>query len=177
MPMTTKYVSEIDVIIATALWLHSNNYMIQVISIPKGEGIDIAADRQKLMGKLAEKGIPLESIRFESKGPDIIASFDSGIWKIECKGLGKGAEGTLRENFTRTLASTVSYFDSKENLRLGLAMPKHDTYINLISSKIPRALREVLNLWIFIYNPEINTIDIYDPISKVPSKYDDIIEL
>jgi hypothetical protein len=169
--MTTQYVPEIDVVIATALWLYSNSCVIQVISLPKGEGIDSIENRKKLKNKLLASNITLEAIRFKSEGPDIVASFNEGkdIWKIECKGLGKGREGTLRENFTRALASTVSYYDSRVGLRLGLAIPKHNTYLNLLGSKIPPALREELKLWIFLYNKDADSVEIFNPTSQIPS--------
>ncbi len=174
--MTNQYVSEIDVIIATAHWLHSNGWVLQIISVPKGEGIDHATDKERLKSKLLASNIPLP-VRFESKGPDIIASFNGGIWKIECKGLGKGKAATLRNNFDRALSSTVSYYDSKIGLRLGLAMPKNGTYLHLIRSKIPQALRETLILWVFLYNADINTIEAIDPTSELPTKYKYIDEL
>jgi hypothetical protein len=156
-------IPEIDVLIATGIWLHSQGWTIESISVARGQGIDTYEDKQKLRAKFSEAKVPHEDIIFNSSGADLTARKDSTTWKIECKGLGTGTPQTLRNNFDRTLASAVSYFDQKNDLCIGLAMPKDYTYINLIRSKIPQALREAINLWILLYNPDGNTIVSYEP--------------
>lgn len=167
-------VPEIDVIIKVALWLNSNGYATKSVSIPKGSGIENSADKQKLIDKLSAAGISTNSISFQSEGPDIVASFNEGYWKIECKGLGGGKVSTLRTNFDRALASVVSYYDSKTGIRLGLAIPKEDTYFNLIASKIPQPLREALDLWIFFINAD--SVEVIEPKTQIPSKRKSIEE-
>ena len=98
-----------------------------------------------------------------SNGPDIIAKKDGLIWKIECKGLGEGVSQTLRNNFDRALSSTVSYYDQRNNLQIGLAMPRDSTYLGLIRSRIPQALREAINLWVILWNVEKKVIEAYSP--------------
>ena len=167
--MTTKIIPEIDVLIAATLWLHSRGYTLQTISVPRGHGIDYTKDKQKLESKLCEANIPLKDLRLKSEGPDIVAILDDCCWKIECKGLGKGKPATLRNNFDRAVASTVSYYDSKTDLRLGLALPKEYTYLNLIDKRIPQPLRETLDLWILLYNADTNSIELIEPTDSIPN--------
>ena len=108
-------------------------------------------------------GIPISKINFTGNGPDIIAAKSGEKWKIECKGLGSGLPQTLRNNFDRTLASTVSYFDQDEGLRIGMAMPSNHNYNKLIRSKIPTSLRTAVNLWIFIYDRDKGEVVAYEP--------------
>lgn len=165
--MAFNTIPEIDVLIATAVWLHSQGWRIESVSIARGQGINTQRDKQKLCAKLSAKGISRDSVLFKSSGADLTAKKGSIIWKIECKGLGAGTSQTLRNNFDRTLASAVSYFDRKNGLRIGLAMPRCDTYVNLIRSRIPQTLREVVNLWILLYNPHGNAIDSYEPRNSI----------
>ena len=166
--MVRQRVPEIDVIIAIVPWLYSKGHVIQKISPPKGKGIDHAADIKKLKKRLCDLKIPSEDIIFESGGPDIVASFNGGIWKIECKGLSPGTDQTLRNNFDRALASAVSYYDSETGIRIGLVMPKNDTYLGLIGKKISPALRKVLGLWVFLYNAGTDALEAIDPVSQLP---------
>lgn len=168
--MSIQNIPEIDVIIATALWLDSNGCALKTISIPKGKEMNSFASKQKLKTKLSAAKVSYESLSFKSEGPDIVASLNDSHWKIECKGLGKGKTSTLRNNFDRALASAVSYYDSKTGIRLGLAIPKYDAYLNLIGSKIPQALRKALNLWIFLYDISTDSVEVIEPISQIPSK-------
>ena len=161
--MTFEVVPEIDVLIATGIWLHLQGWTIESISQPRGQGIDIYEERPRLRTKFSEAQLPTRNLRFNSSGPDIVARKDSDLWKIECKGLGTGTTQTLRNNFDRTLSSTVSYYDQKSGLRIGLAMPRNSTYLNLIRSRIPQALREAISLWILIYNSNDKTINPYEP--------------
>lgn len=165
--MAYETIPEIDVLIATGIWLDSQGWIIESISVARGQGINPYEDKQKLRVKFSEAKILHEDIIFNSSGADLTARKDSTTWKIECKGLGTGTPQTLRNNFDRTLASTVSYFDRRNDLRIGLAMPRDYAYINLIRSKIPQALREAINLWILLYNPDGNTIDSYEPSKAV----------
>ena len=161
--MKTKTVPEIDVLIATGIWLFQNGWKIESVSFATGRGMRKDDVKSKFYAKFSEMNIPFEDIKISSNGPDIIATKDSITWKIECKGLGSGSTSTLRNNFDRALASTVSYFDQKNNLRVGLAIPREKTYVNNIKTRIPKTLREKLNLWIFLFNPDKNAIDCYEP--------------
>jgi len=58
------------------------------------------------------------------------------------------ARATLKNNFDRAVASAVSYYDRK-GIRVGLALPEE--YRKHVARKLPRALREALNMWLFLY--------------------------
>ena len=165
--MSLEPVPEIDVIIGTVIWLHSQGWKIDSISVPKGKGIDHSADTQKAKTKLSEANIEVHKIDFKSNGPDIIGNLGSTICRIECKGFGKGKNTTLDTSFDRAVASAVSYFDSKDSLRIGLAFPFHPVYLDLIEKKLPIALRQVLNLWILIYVPDSNSVTDISAISQI----------
>ena len=87
-------------------------------------------------------------MQFSNEGPDIIARHGDGLWRIECKSLGNVARETLKNQFDRAVASAVSYYDQK-GMRVGLALPAE--YRMHIMQKLPRALKEAINLWIFLY--------------------------
>ena len=64
------------------------------------------------------------------------------------RGLTGGKPETVKSNFDRAVASTVSYYTQESGLRLGLALT--DGYNKFIRDKLPQALREAINLWIFL---------------------------
>jgi len=158
--MAFEPIPELDVLIATAVWLHSHGSMIEAVSIPRGQRMSNDEQIQRLIEKFSRADVPFERRMLKSEGPDIVARFESGLWKIECKGLGTGRIQTLKNNFDRAVASTVSYHDQKEGLRLGLAVPDALGYLDLIKSKIPQSLREAINLWVFLYDRVSDSIDI-----------------
>ena len=61
--MKVQYVPEIDVIIAVAKWLHSNGWTIESLSLPRGQGIDSAGNKNKLTAALATLSIEEKNIR------------------------------------------------------------------------------------------------------------------
>ena len=150
---------EVDVLIATCLWLHSHKWKILQISVSIQVGRRYNIDVEHVKQKLSEAGVPTKDkdVRFVQRGTDIIAQKGVITFKIECKGLGKGATGTLMDHFRRAFTSSVCYFNGSKNLQIGMAMPLNKTYLNLIS-KIPKALIEVTNMWNLIYNPESERI-------------------
>ena len=156
-------IPEIDVLIATAIWLHKKGYTLESISIPKRQTMSALSQREKLYSKFTTSNIPLTNGLFRPDGPDIIAHFERSSWKIECKGLGEGGNTTLRNNFDRALASAVSYYNQRDGLRLGLAMAECRDYNNLIRDRIPKALREALDMWIFIYSAADDEIYVIEP--------------
>jgi len=166
--MSVDQIPEIKVIIATALWLHAKGYSIRTISVPKGEGRNSGEDKEMLVNKLKEAGVPLDDTNFTRDGPDIIAHKNDEIWKIECKGLGKGKAATLRNNGDRALASAVSYFDKKPGLKLGIAWPRHNEYLRYANNRISQALRETLGLTIFVYDGDKESIEEFGPLSDLP---------
>jgi len=151
--MPSTITPEIDVIIATAVYLHQGGWRINTISIPTGQGLDRRMQREKLEKKFAEEGIPMTGIRFLSNGPDLIAKKGKEVWKVECKSLGNWKPQTLRNQFDRALSSTVSYFDG-EATHIGLALPIEYAFRGLVRGRVPERLRSTLNLWIFLLDSE-----------------------
>lgn len=154
---------EIDVLIATAIWLHTKGCTLESISIPTRQVMSVSAQKEKLRSKFAALNVPLTNELFKPYGPDIVARFERGLWKIECKGLGEGVSQTLRNNFDRALSSAVSYYNQRDGLRLGLAMAECWDYNYLIRDRIPKALREALDMWIFIYSAADDELYVFEP--------------
>ncbi|MCI0561990.1 MAG: hypothetical protein MN733_26175, partial [Nitrososphaera sp.] len=103
-------VSEFDVLCAAALWLQSLGTVEGVIISPaRGQEISLEEQKHQLKEKLLRAGC--ENISFSNNGPDIVARDKSCIWKVECKGLGRGVPSTIDNNFDRALSSVVSYYD------------------------------------------------------------------
>jgi len=163
--LEAQYVPEIDVLIAVAKWLHSNDWTIESLSIPSGQGIGSASSSSKLRAELAAVGIEDKNIRFVSKGEDIRARQGSNLWKIECKGLSSGTSQTDRNNLDRAIASAVSYYTQRERLRLGLALP--EWYKNFFPDRLPQALREAIELWVFLYCGKDEVYE-FAPDEKIP---------
>jgi hypothetical protein len=98
-------VSETDVLIATALFLRRTRgiYPYQ-LSIPRGKGIDVDSAKKLISDTFNPEDVyPV----FSNEGPDIKGISECEWWLIECKGAGKGAKQTQRNNFDRALASVV----------------------------------------------------------------------
>ena len=146
--MEAQYVPEIDVLIAVVKWLHSEGWQLEQVSMPRGRGIDPIKNKAKLESEFTAVGISINSIKFRREGEDIKARQGGNLWRIECKGLSNATHQTDKSNFDRAVASTVSYYNQSDGLRLGLAVP--DGYLRLIRNKVPKALREAINLWIFL---------------------------
>ncbi len=137
--LEAQYVTEPDVLVAVAKWLHSNGWQLEKIST-KSKG--------KVKTEFTSIGIPIDNIEFRPEGEDIRARQGDTFWKIECKGLSGGTSQTVKNNFDRAVASTVSYYTQSDRLRLGLALP--EGYNNYLRNKLPKALRAAVNLWIFL---------------------------
>lgn len=83
--------SELEVLIATALWLLRNGWRLEAISIAKGRGLPpVDQQKEEIRKTFNADNAPFDERIFRPEGPDIIASSHEGIWKIECKGLEKG---------------------------------------------------------------------------------------
>jgi len=134
-------IQEIQVITGVAKWLRSQGWTADTISVPRGQGLDTQTHKNEIKSIFRE-------VRFSNEGPDIIVRHGDELWRIECKGLGNVAPATLKNNFDRAVASAASYYDQK-GMRVGLALP--EAYRKHITQKLPRALREAINLWIFLY--------------------------
>lgn len=158
--------SELEVLIATLVWLVRNGWTIEAISVAAGYGLP-SVDRQKneIKKALVAKNVSIDQVIFKAKGPDIVACSQEGVWKIECKGLGKGKAQTHRNNFDRAVASVISYFDDPST-RLGLAVANDYLWAYNLSERLPQTLRAVTNLWVFLLENE--TIYPYEPTEELP---------
>lgn len=166
--MRAQYIPEIEILVAAVKWLHSSGWTIEHVSIPHGQGIDSISSKAKLQTELALLGIQDGTVRFVSKGEDVRAKKGNILWRIECKGLGTDLpSSTVRNNFDRALASTVSYYDRSEGLRLGIALPEE--YFKFVKNRLPRALRIALNMWVFLYVRSDNEIYEFTPNQELPT--------
>ena len=165
--MTTQYVQEIDVNIAVAKWLHSNGWQLERISMPHGRGIDSIRNKAKLEAEFTAVGISISNIEFRPTGEDIRARKDGILWRIECKSLGADLpSSTVRSQFDRALSSTVSNYNQRGRLRLGLALPEE--YNKLVRGRVPQALREAINLWILLYVSADDEVVVFAPEEEIP---------
>jgi len=161
--MTKHAIPETDILIETIFWLIKNSWTIDAVSFPRGQEMNSTDHHSYFKYRLEETSYShlVDKITFLSNGPDILASKDGKKWKIECKGYSDSKPQTQRNNFDRALASCVTYFDDKDNLKLGLAVP--DFYKFDIQKRIPVALREALKISIFLFNTQSNIIEHYEP--------------
>ena len=143
--------SELDVLIATATWLHHQRWTIDRISIATGQGLPpVGAQRAELEKAFERVGIPFQpDTLYAPTGPDIVASSGSDVWKVECKGMGGGKPATQRNSFDRAVSSVVSYYDGQAT-RLGLALASNYLFGFGFGQRLPKAMRRALVLWVFL---------------------------
>jgi len=175
-PVPQTAISEIDVLIPTALWLQARKVWTYRFSIAHGQGIDLTADENRLREALPKDYPYVLSL----DGPDIEGISSAECWRIECKRSGTGKQSTQRNNFDRGLASVVSYCidtppDLKfgqvyeyekykdANIHLGLALPETTDYLRELKRRVRRPLRQRLNLWILLYQTENQTLRAVSP--------------
>lgn len=172
-------VPEIDVLIATSIWLWERKVYPLNFSIATGRGIDMQKDQERLKNELKAAGVPGYPYQFSMEGPDIMAISKSEWWRIECKGAGAGKRSTHITSFDRGLASAVSHYSeeppqfegdlavlNEARPFLGLALPITPVYLNELRRKVGSSLRKRLNLWLLLYNREGNTIKAVPPESE-----------
>ena len=158
--------SELEVLVATLVWLVRNGWTAEAISIATGHGLpSIEHQKEEVKKTLIRENASLEQLVFKAKGPDIIARSQEGVWKIECKGLGQGKAQTHRNNFDRAVASVMSYFDNPQT-RLGLALANDYLWVYNFSERLPLTLRQATNLWVLLL--ENGTIYPYKPTEELP---------
>lgn len=175
-------IPEIDVLIASSLWLWEREVYPLQFSVASGQGIDAEADRKKLEADLKAAGAPDQIREYANEGPDVIGISRSSLlhvltgetpngtvvgeyWKIECKGRGKGKSNTLSNKFYIGLAKAVSYYEDspaddfpEARQYLGLALPEISVYMRDLRRLVRKQLRQRLNLWILLYNNEDSSI-------------------
>jgi hypothetical protein len=159
---------ELDVLIATYHWLHEQGWTIENLSPAVGQGLLPKRDQEEMIKQdLAAARIPFEAATlFRSRGPDIVARCDLGIWKFECKGLRIVRDQTRRNHFDRAVASVVSYYDSPQT-RLGLALANDYLWESNLGDRLPTALRTDLGLWVILVTPEHGVYP-YEPSEPLP---------
>jgi hypothetical protein len=160
------FTSELEVLIATTVWLVRNDWNIEAISVAGGHGLPpVGYQKEEIRKAFNAESAPFDRKIFKPRGPDIVAYSHEGIWKIECKGLGKGKASTHRTNFDRAVASAMSYFDTPST-RLGLALANDYLWAYNFSERLPQALRKATNLWVFLLEKGI--IYPYEPTEEIP---------
>ena len=158
--------SELEVLIATALWLIKNGWSVEVISVATGHGLPpVDQQKKEIRRAFVADNVTFDEKIFKPRGPDIIAGSPDCTWKIECKGLGNGKAETHRTNFDRGVASVMSYFDESQP-RLGLALANDYLWVYNFSERLPPALRQATSLWILLL--ENGTIYPYKPTEELP---------
>ena len=166
----SKIVREIEVLIATFTYLlRSRKVLPYQFSVPSGKGINYKADLERILEpykKVGQKPI------ISREGADIAAISKTEWWQVECKGTGSGKKQTQRNNFDRALASVVSYYEDdpsddrlglpeeykKAQPFLGLALPDSNEYLNELTRRVRKPLRQKLNLWILLYESDTESI-------------------
>ena len=165
----SKIVGEIEVLDATLNYLLSRNVLPYRFSLPRGKGINYKANSERILQRYKKAGIqPILS----TEGADITAMSKTEWWQVECKGTGSGKRQTQRNHFDRALASVVSYYEddpSDDRLELpekykkaqpflGLALPDSNEYLNELTRRVRKPLRQKLNLWILFYDSDTESI-------------------
>ena len=158
--MQTPLIPEVDVLIAVAKWLHSSGWQLETVS---------TRNINKVKTELTAAGILTNNIEFRREGEDIRARQGDILWRIECKGLSSGKPETVKNNFDRAVASTVSYYMQRDGLRLGLALPEAYEYDKFLRSKLPQALRTAINLWILLYVSADDEVIVFAPDEEIPT--------
>ncbi|MBA7472700.1 hypothetical protein ES707_08032 [subsurface metagenome] len=171
---TYQIIQEIDVLVATTLFLVERGIKPYRFSIAKGKGIDTESAKERLYKTFCST--PGFVPNFVNDGPDIIGISETEWWQVECKGSGKGVQSTQRNNFDRALASVVSYYEdetmglskqyeqySKAQPYLGLALPASPVYLKELKRRVRQPLRKRLNLWVLLYEPESKSIRTVSP--------------
>lgn len=174
MPASHLIIPEIDVLIATVVFLRERGVMCYKISVARGKGIDKSAAEASAWAALGDNIQHIYS--FSAAGADLIGISATEWWKVECKGSGTGKSQTQRNNFDRALASVVSYYEEKPsnlpkeyaqygNARpyLGLALPASLSYLNELKRRVRLPLRKTLNLWVLLYEPNSKKIRAVSP--------------
>ena len=171
----SKIVGEIEVLDATFKYLLSRKVLPYQFSVPRGKGINYKADLERILEPYKKGGIQEPIISIE--GADIAAISRTEWWQVECKGTGSGKKQTQRNNFDRALASVVSYYEDdpsddrlglpegykKAQPFLGLALPDSNEYLNELTRRVRRPLRQKLNLWILLYESDTELIRSISP--------------
>lgn len=167
-------VTEPQVVQATMVWLARRGVIPLQFSLSGGTGEEREALKADILDRY--KGASIDPA-FSREGPDIEAVSDSELWRIECKGAGKGSPQTQSSKFNDALAGAVSYYtdkteeigpDLKERaLFLGLALSDTDKYMKELKRRVRNPLRQRLNLWILLFEMETGKIRPISPEEEI----------
>lgn len=170
-----QVIPEIDVLVATTVFLKERGVKPYRISVPKGKGMDKTSYQERIWKILTSNSAP-DVHPFSPEGPDIIGISETEWWQVECKGFGSGKPQTQRNNFDRALASVVSYYEketkglprayesySNAQSYLCLALPASPAYLKELKKRVRQPLRKILNLWILLYEPKSKSIRAVSP--------------
>jgi len=139
---------ESEVLIATALWLHSKRWKVREVRPPPRRKADVE-------DRLGELGVEV----LGGRGPDIVAKRGRIEWRIECKGM-PDKSNTLWSDFNRGLGQALSHYDKNDGtVRLGFALPDTVEYRKYCERRIPMALREATNLGLLFWDPVARKMD------------------
>lgn len=176
--MPSLIIPELDVLLATVLWLRERGCRPIRLSISSGSHAGRRADRIRLREQLAAAGLST-GWTTASEGPDVVAASPNEVWKVECKGAGTGVASTQRNNFDRALASTVSYYGGwtsevagappEATRYLALAIPWTPDYARELRRRVRTDLRTRLGLWILLYDPGSSAIIAVEPGTEYPT--------
>lgn len=170
-----QVIPEIDVLVATTVFLKERGVKPYRISVPKGKGMDKTSYQERIWKILTSNSAP-DVFPFSPEGPDIIGISETEWWQVECKGFGSAERSTHVDKFQRGLASVVSYYEEKtkglpkeyeqyKNAQsyLGLALPASPEYLKELNKRVRQPLRKRLNLWVLLYEPELKSIRAVSP--------------
>jgi hypothetical protein len=157
-------VAEGDVVVAVLRFLQARGVTPCRVSLARGQGVNAPQTERTVLQEFPH-------VQLVDSGPDIVANSSDEWWQVECKGQGRGTPQTQRNNFDRALASVVSYYEDTPPNEIGtgakrylaLALPSSDDYRWELKRRVRRALRERLDLWVLLYEPETRTIVPYAP--------------
>jgi hypothetical protein len=167
-------IQEIDVLVATIVFLIERGVKPYQLSITQGNGIDYDSAMNQIFEVLISHNI--QPVFFDNKGQHVIGVSETEWWQVECKGSGNVVPSSQRDNFDRALSSVVSYYE-KETKRLprqyepystaqpylGLAIPASPAYMKELKKRVRPPLRKRRNLWILLYEPESKSIRAVSP--------------
>ena len=170
-----QVIPEIDVLVATTVFLKERGVKPYRISVPKGKGMDKTSYQERIWKILTSNSAP-DVFPFSPEGPDIIGISETEWWQVECKGFGSAKRQTHINKFERGLASVVSYYEDEarelpkhyEQYRnvqhyLGLALPASPEYLKELNKRVRQPLRKRLNLWVLLYEPKSKSIRALSP--------------
>ena len=181
--MANPVVPEIEVLIASAVYLWGRGARPISMSISRGSRAGRLPDRQRLKTELQKAGIA-DDVPIYDNGEDLVAASATELWYVECKGSPskdgnsetEARAGTHWNQFDRALSSLVSDYDKLQEetkagatAYLGLALPLTDHYLKRLKHKLGKRLRARLNIWVLLYDAQAGTVSAISPNEDYPN--------